>query len=272
MGDWDYVLGQNKNWLGTNWTEEIVNSLNGSPDINPEFLLTGGPGLLNTEAWLFKKGIPSINIIGCEPQIDRYKNIKNSFPGELHNVALAAESCEMNGWMGHATGETDVKLNTPKENQRYYKKETISCVTIDSLLENQKGPGIVWLDIEGSELSAVRGAIKSMHTGKIFGFCIELSFQDHLYEKSMMLIDLLFRYGYLIVATTTLSVQTKFEIGQGITFKCLTRLKLGKADTHCDVFFVHAPKCTSSFNPNDDLYIKIETNFDYHDVTPSVTR
>ena len=43
-----------------------------------------GPGIKKSEAWIVKQMLPNVHIVGFEPQLDRYEDIKETYPGELH--------------------------------------------------------------------------------------------------------------------------------------------------------------------------------------------
>ena len=85
--DWDRVLSDTLDWTGKQWALLVCEFLNYNvPDISGWFL-TAGPGMVGTEAWVFKEKCPNLEIIGYEPQIDRYNFLKDKFPGRLFNSA-----------------------------------------------------------------------------------------------------------------------------------------------------------------------------------------
>ena len=263
MYDWKNTLSKNPKWNGSVWAHNVCEVLGGVFGFRPEFLLTAGPGLLQTEAWIFKEWFPDIQIIGFEPQIDRYKNLKDSFPGVLMNNAIAAESCMIEGFMGHLDGETDFKMSTDLENQKNYIKQEIQAVSIDDVLRDKKANGIVWLDIEGSELNAIRGAVESMIHEKIRAFSIELSFSDDRIEKTSMLIEMLCKFNYVAMGSSGPHASQLINVMLGnksVETSYVAEID-AKKQMHQDVLFCLQPptaqKLNNSMYESNDLYVKI---------------
>ena len=157
--DWDRVLSETDEWTGKKWAETICDFLiRNKPDISGHFI-TLGPGMVGTEAWIFNEKIPAFQITGFEPQTDRYQFLKDKFPGRLVNSAVTGHHGVVEGWMGHKDGKSDFWLRATGENQKYYKKQTVNSTTVDSFLSQDKKEAFLWMDIEGSELDALRGSL-----------------------------------------------------------------------------------------------------------------
>jgi len=261
--DWTNTLSENPTWNGTHWTNTVCEGLKNTFGFFPEFLLTAGPGLLQTEAWIFKKHFPNIEIIGFEPQVDRYENLKASFPGKLFNSAISSETCQIEGLMGHLDGETDFKISTDLKNEKKYIRQEVAAVSIDNVLKDRNTNGVVWLDIEGAEFSAVRGAITSMFHEKIRAYSIELSFSDDRIEQSVMLIDMLCKFGYVVMGASGTHHRVAADIeynGEIITTNYVSEINATK-QMHQDLLFCLQPALANVLNnlmyKNNTLYVKI---------------
>lgn len=146
-----------------------------------DYFINCGPGYVGAEAWSLKSLYPSCNILGFEPQTERYNHlISGSFPGVLEQKAVGASKGHIEGLMGFIGGKSDFWLNGDENlvEGGFYKKEIVEITTIDDILENINGKAFIWADIEGSELEMVKGATKSMEQDKIVGFNLELRTQN----------------------------------------------------------------------------------------------
>ena len=201
--DWDRVLEDTLEWTGREYTETIIEKIVSKSNPKISFLLTLGPGMVGTEAWIFREKYPDIDIIGLEPQIERYNFLKDKFPGVLLNKAAGAQECIVDGWMGHKDGKSDFWLNASPENSKYYKKKKVQCTTVDKILENIDGFGLLWMDIEGAEFEAIRGALGSLMTGKVAFISLEMNFnsKDPTHCEASMIIALMWKLGYIAVGT-----------------------------------------------------------------------
>jgi FkbM family methyltransferase len=115
-----------------------------------------GAGVKNSEAWckdLWKDYI----IIGVEPDLTRYNELKDIFPGKLLNLAISDKEEEISGIIHDTSGF--IVGGYPG----YNKFIKIKAVTLDSIYKQYFNPEeiseiAIWADIEGSELRMLRGA------------------------------------------------------------------------------------------------------------------
>ena len=152
------------------------NSSGGLEDIFHVFV-DCGPGIIGSEAWSIRDFLPKCEIIGIEPQVDRYGLLLDGgYPGTLHNSCVSSISGKIDGFMGHPDGKSDFWLRTHQHHLEAcaYKPCSIDSVTIDELLHNSTDRAFVWADIEGSEYDMLQGAQKSLEMNKIVGFFLEI--------------------------------------------------------------------------------------------------
>jgi len=203
--DWDRVLAETDDWTGRPWADLVCDSINKFTTGDGIFL-TLGPGMVGTEAWVVSDRCPKMKILGFEPQTDRYNFLKDKFPGELTNAAVASHDGTVQGWMGHRDGKSDFWLNASPENQQHYLQQQVDTVTVDSILEPfPRTPVVLWMDIEGAELEALRGAILSLLSGQFWFISIELNFvaEDNSHCYWAHIVELLRRMGYIASASSS---------------------------------------------------------------------
>jgi len=157
-----------------------------------------GPGVLNSEAWR-KDMWEGYTIIGVEPDAERYKKIKDSYPGILLPLAVSDTLGTLkfvkhptSGYIAHAYPGLDEIVE-------------VETITLD-WLDEKYGPFdeiAIWADIEGSELAMLKGATEvlkkvkwinvELHTGPkteqwcksydVFKFLTDLGFVPSSPEK-----------------------------------------------------------------------------------------
>ncbi len=137
-----------------------------------------GVGYVGTESWSVKDLKPKTTIIGFEPHNERYEMIKNNYVGDLYKLGVGEKEGNITGFMGYKGGKSDFWLRGSEKliSEGHYRKEGIELTTIDKVLErypNEKNI-FVWADIEGAELDMIKGSVKTMKSGKIVGFNLEL--------------------------------------------------------------------------------------------------
>ncbi len=147
-----------------------------------KWFLLGGP-MLGDEGQEFKKRFPQCKVVGFEPNFAScvYQRL-HDFPGELFGVALwdsngsvkfKATSEDTNGY---AVGATPLM---PYRDGADGLVE-VPGVTLDSFLKtfNMEG-AVLWLDVEGSELRALRGAEGLLRDKRIILVNVELYYGEN---------------------------------------------------------------------------------------------
>ena len=142
-------------------------------DFEPGWLLLGGPGDAG-EAQMMRRLYPDAAIIGFEPNPHLYNlQLARGFPGRLVPVAL---------WQD----QKKISINVPDMNHEWWHRQRLGSavafveppcresyeVDADTLdhLDQLYGPfedAVLWIDIEESELYALRGSQRLLRTGKI---------------------------------------------------------------------------------------------------------
>ena len=132
-----------------------------------------GVGYINSEAWGREK---DFTIIGLEPSIHRYNNLKDSYPGKLLNMAASDKDGEINCWENLENPKDGIclfdneSIKTDK-NFKIVKKDTIK---IDSLEWKDFDEIHIWADIEGAELLMLKGATEMLSSGKVKWINLEI--------------------------------------------------------------------------------------------------
>ncbi len=137
-----------------------------------------GVGYSGSESWSVRDFKSKCKIIGFEPQNERYELLKNNnYPGDLYKKALSENIGFIEGYMGNKDGKSDFWTygNDSLVDDGLYKKERIEATTIDEVLEGLDVKNVfIWADIEGAELSMLKGGKKSLEKGIICGLNLEL--------------------------------------------------------------------------------------------------
>lgn len=174
---------------------ELVKELNVEPDAFFDF----GPGHPGTESWLFRERY-SGKVFGFEPNINRFKELRKSFPGVLVNCAVGNESGFLSGYSGitpYPEPNCDFKFSEPLSNIERYDQVEIEVLTLDQL-DAKYGPFndcVIWADIEGSELRMLQGGTKILSEKRIQALLLEVSSAEGWYSEEE-LVEFLKTFGY----------------------------------------------------------------------------
>jgi len=137
----------------------------------PKYFIDVGPGYPDSEAWLVKELWPDTKIIGFEANPENRKRLIDAgYPGELYNIAVSDKSGELTLY---EIQKGDLSLYTDSPDRP---SVTVSARTLDDLSE-EFGPfedAFIWADIEGAELSMLRGASKLFGNGNVIGVNMEV--------------------------------------------------------------------------------------------------
>lgn len=187
---------------------ETIDLLRNNIETTPKTLFNIGVGPRpHCECQVFKQLWPDINIIGLEPNINTFMDRAVDYPGRLYPWGLWSTSTikELKA-VSKSSGKSSI-LAPHKEWQgrwSYTKEECqtvlISCITLDQLDRALNFPEAIflWMDIEGSELEAIRGGNLLLSSGRVKWIDMEVSHQPRrIGEPSEdMLIELLKPYHF----------------------------------------------------------------------------
>lgn len=125
-----------------------------------------GVGRPNTEAWDRDADL----IVGVEPSIKRYRNLKSVYPGKLLNIAVSDKKGWRKAWVAERGDFCFFKDMTLRQIK-------VRTTTIDEIYRRygQNADEIhLWADIEGAELLMLKGAKKLLASGKIKWINLEI--------------------------------------------------------------------------------------------------
>lgn len=131
--------------------DEMINKL----------FIDAGVGNINSEAWGRKK---DFTIIGFEPCVDIYNNLKDVYPGKLLNIVVLDKDGEIDCWESSKYG---VWLFRDDDMNGEFKKVNKKTIKLDSLEWRNFDEIHIWADIEGSELLMLKGATEMLSSGKV---------------------------------------------------------------------------------------------------------
>lgn len=167
----------------------------------PQWLLLGGPADAD-EAQTFVADYPSGNVIAVEPcrQMVEWQRA-NRFPsdGRLIHAALSdyVGSAELTVPQNEYRCSSIVNAAAVLNREAKAAIELVPTVTLDALRQ-QYGPfpdAILWLDIEGAEPRALRGAANLLASGDVRLINVEVMFRD-VETVGKEIDDLLMAAGY----------------------------------------------------------------------------
>lgn len=128
-------------------------------DFMPSFIVMGGVGGGSEDGQVFREVWPEMEMYGFEPAPKAYNEARKTFPGRVYPHALWSSTCTRTlfvkpGWVDGSS------LYTNSDDQHMRKEVEIPCVSLDAFFANSSLPtgGALWLDCEGAELEALKGA------------------------------------------------------------------------------------------------------------------
>jgi FkbM family methyltransferase len=143
----------------------------------PEVIYDIGPAKIGTEAWILRERWKNCDIIGFEPCEYRYNNLIKSYPGYLFKHAISDKNNFIEGYMGSGKSEhgNDFVLTHEENELKYYKPCKVLSRTLDSINKEYGYEDIViWADVEGAELSVLKGSTNILEKGYVKGLNLEL--------------------------------------------------------------------------------------------------
>jgi hypothetical protein len=153
---------------------KLLNVLDTSVDV----FVDVGVGYVESESWIIRERFPECLIIGAEASWARFDALKKyGYPGILLGKAVSDVDGVVVGHQCHPDGRADFWLHGGEIDEGAFVKEEVESITID-MMESVYGPFrgnvVLWLDIEGSELSALKGAVNLLNSGRVVGLAVEV--------------------------------------------------------------------------------------------------
>ncbi len=154
--------------------------------IVPKWLVLGGPSCAD-EAMTARSLWPNIQVISFEPSREFYQwQLNNGFPknGKLFQMALGEYPMDVLFYPVPTSSASGGTLLKQEESLTPY---AVPQTTLDTM-EELHGPfhdAFVWLDIEGSEVAALRGATNLIKSGRPLMFNIEICLEHPTDEQSI---------------------------------------------------------------------------------------
>jgi len=131
----------------------------------PRLIIQVGVGLLCREVEIFHHDWPDVEMIGFEPEPKSFAELEFTYPGRLIHAAVGERSQDQVPFyikQGHQGGSSLLQVGG---NKSALKMVHVPMVELDSVfsemtetIDNLDGDILLWLDCEGTELQALRGA------------------------------------------------------------------------------------------------------------------
>jgi FkbM family methyltransferase len=148
----------------------------GSPEV--DVFIDLGVGYVESEAWVVREIYPNCLIVGAEASWARYKAIKSyGYPGILIGNVVGEIDGVVKGYVPHENGRADFWLYGGEIDEGAFVEGQVESVTIDQIEQTYgpfEGNVLLWMDIEGSELAALKGASGLLSSGKVVGLSVEV--------------------------------------------------------------------------------------------------
>jgi len=149
--------------------------------LQPEWLIDLGPGpatgqtRVMGEAYGAKARWPDIKIIGVEPNPRRVRLQRRAhYPGALLKYAVTDQDDQQITF--HNKGNWSSIYAPHADDVKRHGSITVDTITLDTLNE-QHGPftkAIIWADIQGAELSMLKGAKDLLQSGEVIAINLEV--------------------------------------------------------------------------------------------------
>ena len=189
----------------------------------PKTLYNIGIGHLpHCEAKQFKDKYPNINIFGVEPQ-SKVFSTRNEYPGKKYNIGIWSTAGIKTLNLTKDLGNSSIlNLNNDLPDNKKINiigEEKIICITLNNFddLCNNPEDIFIWMDIEGAEFEALKGAKKLLKSKRVKYIDLEISKQDRRHKDNYRneLIVFLSGYGY----NPILTYNDQFQSFNNVLFK-----------------------------------------------------
>ena len=138
-----------------------------APDAQALYDIGVGP---KTEYLNIRKVLPQIRLFGCEPDSRQYEAIKENFPGTVWPVAISTQPEKTLHIL------SDVKQSSCLPISKATGQMQVKAWTLDRFDEECGNPSniILWMDIEGSELDALKSGHDLLSSGRVDAINLEV--------------------------------------------------------------------------------------------------
>jgi len=120
-----------------------------------------------TEYLTLKKIYPEMKCLGLEPREEMFKSLKSKFPGLLLPYAISDKKGNVELHINNNLAEASGIIPSIIPNKKVsYKVPALTLDEIDDYLSQPENI-LLWMDIEGAELIALKGGKKVLKSGRI---------------------------------------------------------------------------------------------------------
>lgn len=125
-----------------------------------------------TEWKNLKEQYPFLRVYGCEPNHTLYDKLIDIFPGSLAPLAVGSEAGPKTLYIPEGK-PMSASLYKTEDTEREFRVAVITLDQFDLWAAEQQDI-ILWLDIEGSELSALKSGMRLLRSGRILAINLEV--------------------------------------------------------------------------------------------------
>jgi len=147
---------------------------------------------------------PEMRLFGCEPDPARHAALEGIFPGELLKVAIGAEP----GRLSLHVDPTGRAAASFRNGRNLVDRVEVDVITLDDFDAACGRPDriLLWADIEGAELDAIRGGRELLGSGRVRWINLEIGRwpyrqADQGWPDPTAIINRLFDLGFDLVET-----------------------------------------------------------------------
>jgi len=146
------------------WYENIILSFIDSQTLSAVYDIGVGP---KTEYLTINKKFPDLKMFGLEANPNTYQEIVHKFPGTVLPLAVS----ESGGQVRYVVHEQNVMASglVPYDNENDGEEFFVPSITLDEFDKRfgSKNGVLLWMDIEGYELKALRSGSKLLSSGRV---------------------------------------------------------------------------------------------------------
>ena len=126
---------------------------------HPDIIVQVGVGRYCQEVNVMRETWPGVSFIGFEPHPETVKGLRDSYPGELHECAIADKPGRRKLFFRPRHKDGSSLFPHPTDQGKSLCEVDVIVSTLDGACCLPRGCGqiLLWLDCEGSELRALQG-------------------------------------------------------------------------------------------------------------------